>query len=93
MRTRSKSGFAWMAWLNRNACEKKVQGKSATFARHWSTHAAARKQEAIALLRSRERQRQRHRFHRRGRTSATRHSPPPGLHADLGFSSTTEHVG
>ena len=92
MRTRSKSRFAWMTWLNRNACEKKVHGKSATPARHWSTHAAARKRKAIALLRA-----------ERKTASATPSSPTrthighqtftTGFHDGLGFSSTTAHVG
>ena len=91
MRTRSKSRFAWMAWLNRNACEK-VQGKSAMLSRHWSTQAVARKQEAIALLRI-----------ERKTASATPSSPTrmhighqtftTGFHDDLGFSSTTAYVG
>ena len=69
-----------------------MQGKSATPARHWSTHAAARKRKAIALLRA-----------ERKTASATPSSPPrthigpqtftTAVHDGLGFSSTTAHVG
>ena len=69
-----------------------MQGKSATPARHWSTHAAARKRKAIALLRA-----------ERKTVSVTPLSPTrthighqtftTGFHDDLGFSSTTAYVG